>query len=637
MIIDLRNKGIAFKMIISILISVGLIFLILMYYNYSTTKKIIENNIELSVDKIAKSAIDSIEVKLQSVEKTTRTFSFLMFDRIVGVEMFERFLKAAVDNNPLIYGNEVAFEPSAYYKDSLYFGMGYSRQTGESYFYRDYQHKDWYKKVILDKEAFWTDPFVNKATNRLVCSFCMPIYQIDGDTIKIRGAMKSNVPLSWIDKITSNIKVYDNGFAVLVSNSGVFISHPNKKFINHQTLSSLSDMNNIPELKKFDQLRKNGKKGYLEIKNLNTGNKGIIAYSPVANKNWTLAILFPENEYYAELNELHRNIIFIVVAGLIVLFLLVAFISHRITKPLKKLAQITHNIGEGNFNVELPLIKSNDEVGILNNSLLVMQTELKNYVENLKKVTIAKEKIESDVRIAGEIQQSLIPKNFPEQPNKYGIDIYGQLKPAKDISGDLFDYFFIEEKYLYFAVGDVAGKGVPASQFMAVARTLLRSNSKNLRNPDQIVKEINLELSDGNDQDIFVTFFIGIMDMETGLLQYCNAGHNYPYILRKDSSVGLIDKKHGLPLGIFPEGDYKSDKLTLEEGDFIIIYTDGITEAENREKELFNDSRLKDTLKMRKFSSAKVLTNTIISEVESFVGDADQSDDITVLVISRTI
>lgn len=630
----MRNKGIAFKLITSILLSVIFIFFILIYYNYTKSKKIVENNIELSIDKIAESAIDSIEFKLKSVEETTRIFSFMMFDRIVPVDISKRFAQAVVESNPMIYGNEIAFEPYSYYKDSLYFGIGYSEKTGEPFFYHDYHEKDWYKKVIQSKKAFWTDPFINAATNKLVCSFCMPIFKIDGDTFEVTGAMKSNVPISWLDNVISKIEVYESGFATLISKNGTFISHPKKEYINNESLNSLADKLNMPGLKRLNNLKKTGERGHIEFKDINTGKKGILVYAPVAENNWTIAILFLEKEYYGELNVLHRNLIIIVILGAIILFLIISFISNKITKPLKELSIITKGIGAGNFNVKLPLIKSHDEVGQLNHSLQLMQNELKNYIANLKNVTVAKEKIESDVRIAGEIQQSLIPKIFPEYPNKYGLDVYGILKPAKDISGDLFDFFFIDDHF-YFAIGDVAGKGVPASQFMAITRTLLRANSKKLVSPDVIVSEINNELCQGNEQEIFVTFFIGIMELESGKIQYCNAGHNYPYIIRSDSSVETINKKHGLPLGLFKEKEYKYDNLSLNKGESFILYTDGITEAENKNKELFDDKRLKDTLHLRKFSSSKVLTNTIISRVEEFVGDAEQSDDLTILVISR--
>ena len=621
-------------MIISILFSVGIIFITLILYNYYNTKKLIEDNIDLSIDKIAESAIDTIELKLKSVEETTRIFSFMMFDRVVPVDISKKFAKGIVESNDLIYGNEIAFEPYAYYKDSLNFGIGYSKKTGVSFFYNDYHEKDWYKKVIRLKKSFWTEPFINNATNKRVCSFCMPIYKIEGDTFIVMGAMKSNVPISWLDDIISNINVYESGFATLLSKDGVFISHPKKEYINNESLSSLAKKSNIPELLILDNIRKNGKRGFIKLESENRGNNGMIVYAPVADNNWTIAILFPEKEYYSALNDLHKSLILIGLIGILVLFLIVSFISKQITMPLKKLSKVTQSMGAGNFDVKLPLIKSNDEVGQLNNSFLLMQNELREYIANLKNVTIAKQKIESDVRIAGEIQQSLIPKTFPDYPNKYNIDIFGKLKPAKDVSGDLFDFFF-QEDYLYFSIGDVAGKGVPASQFMAITRTLFRANSKIFHNPDEIVNAINQELCQGNEQNMFVTIFLGIMDLNTSELHYCNAGHNYPYIIRKNFTLETLDQKHGLPLGLFEDKLYSSDTLHLYSGESLVLYTDGITEAENKYNELFNDKRLQNALLLRKRSSSKVLTNTIISQVENFVAMAEQSDDITVLVISR--
>jgi sigma-B regulation protein RsbU (phosphoserine phosphatase) len=284
--------------------------------------------------------------------------------------------------------------------------------------------------------------------------------------------------------------------------------------------------------------------------------------------------------------------------------------------------------------VELPAVKGNDEITQLNHSIGKMQHELKEYVANLKSTTAAKERIESELKIANDIQQGIIPKIFPPFPDREDVDLYAVLDPARDVGGDLYDFFFIDDYKLCFAIGDVSGKGVPASLFMAITRTLLRAKVQKNRPVQEIVKSMNEELCQGNENSMFVTFFLGIIDLKTGKTDYCNAGHNHPYLLKADGTVEEIKGTHGTPLGIFEDIDYKSDKLRLQKGDSILMFTDGIPEAMNANDELFTDQRLAEFLKDYPLKSPKTITLDLLNEVQQFAGDAVQSDDITILSLT---
>jgi len=295
----------------------------------------------------------------------------------------------------------------------------------------------------------------------------------------------------------------------------------------------------------------------------------------------------------------------------------------------------TQKIGTGDFNVRLPNVNSNDELAQLTKSFGAMQNQLNKYILNLKETTAAKEKIESELKIAHDIQQSIIPKIFPPPPKRNDVDIYAVLQPAKEVGGDLYDFFYTDDNILAFAVGDVSGKGVPASLFMAITVTLLRAKAKKNMKVNEIVQQINTELCRDNVNSMFVTFFMGMINLKTGELNYCNAGHNYPYIIKNDNNLLCLEQTHGTPLGLYEKMTYKSNSVYLKESDMIVLFTDGVTEAMDKNNNLFTDERFeKDLAGMSTDVSVKEVVDKLLKEIREFTTDAQQSDDITLLTLA---
>jgi sigma-B regulation protein RsbU (phosphoserine phosphatase) len=262
-----------------------------------------------------------------------------------------------------------------------------------------------------------------------------------------------------------------------------------------------------------------------------------------------------------------------------------------------------------------------------------MQHSLAEYVEELKNTTASKAAIENELKVAHDIQMSMLPKTFPPYPERDDIDIYGFLKPAKDVGGDLFDFYIHHEK-LFFCIGDVSGKGVPASLVMAVSRSLFRNISAHTSEPEQIAYTLNEALADGNERAMFVTAFIGVLDLETGLLSYCNAGHNNPLIIGKE--VSMLSCDPNLPLGVMDGVTFEKQEMVIEPQTTVFLYTDGLNEAENIQHDQFDIQRVID-LATSMVKEGQDQPTTIIQKmteaVHAFVGEAEQSDDLTMLAI----
>jgi sigma-B regulation protein RsbU (phosphoserine phosphatase) len=262
-----------------------------------------------------------------------------------------------------------------------------------------------------------------------------------------------------------------------------------------------------------------------------------------------------------------------------------------------------------------------------------MESRLQEYLVELEETTAERERIASELSIAHDIQVGLLPKNLPRLP---GCDVFARVIPAKEVGGDLFDLVQIDETRLLLVVADVSGKGVPGGMFMAVTKTLLDAAIVTCMTPDEIVRFLNDRLVAGNDAFMFVTMFLAIFDSESGRLEYTNAGHNPPYIRRKDGTLETLSKRHGMALGITPDQDYESSEALLEEGDVLVAFSDGVTEAQDTAQSLYTEERLESCLRSLPLQSAGEIATAVIDGVMQFQGAAPQADDITILALRIT-
>lgn len=255
----------------------------------------------------------------------------------------------------------------------------------------------------------------------------------------------------------------------------------------------------------------------------------------------------------------------------------------------------------------------------------------------VEKETLAvKERMESELKVARDIQLSLVPKTFPPFPDIGSFDIYAVLEPAKEVGGDLYDFFFIDEQHLCFVIGDVSGKGIPAALFMSATRSALKAQADKALSPAEILFKVNNELCRGNETCMFVTLFCGILDIGTGEVIYSSAGHNPPYIYRRPGTLEAVTKKHGMALGTMEDLPYRQDRLQLRAGDALVMYTDGVSEAMNVNNELFSEARLQSSIKSGKTAEPQYIVKNLLADVDDFTRGAEQSDDITILVLTYT-
>lgn len=513
----------------------------------------------------------------------------------------------------------------------------------------DYLNADWFKEALSKDEGYWGKAFFEGTDQQTaLVSFLMPIHDKQHRTVAILGV---DLSLDWLNKDVQLMKTrttghdsiiinssgdnkwqaQDNAYYFMVDTTGTLLIHPDKSRILKRNIQDF--VNEDPQ---------NITQNILTLKSGNNseflleGEEVFITYKPVKDTNWSIALVVPLVYLKGFAVGISSFMIMSILIGILAVYIFGRRTIKKATKPLKQLAASANEVAKGNFQTNLPPLKSRDEIHLLRDSFEQMQHSLASYVEELKITTAQKASIESELKIAHDIQMAMLPKNFPPFPERNDIDIYGTLKPAKSVGGDFFD-FHIRDERLFFCIGDVSGKGVPAALIMAVTRSLFHNISSYASQPDSIVYALNNALTNGNENNMFVTLFVGVFDLHTGLLQYCNAGHEPPLLVGQD--VGVLPCESNLPVGVVCDFKFSQQEAKIAPQTTIFLYTDGLNEAENATHVQFGDLRIESVAKQA-LAEGKYQPQNIIQKmsdaVHSFVGDAEQSDDLTMLSIQYT-
>ncbi|HEY5511117.1 MAG TPA: SpoIIE family protein phosphatase [Prolixibacteraceae bacterium] len=638
----MKKRTLAAHIIRSVLLfCIGIFAVIFSIYYYYTRETIKETTRENAIF-LANNTVSQIEQVLNPIEKIPEIIARMMESSFLTEDSLIPFLKSVLRNNKTIYASAIAYEPSYFPEKGLYYAPYVFRQGdsisitslgGENY---EYFFMDWYQIPKMTQSPYWSEPYFDEGgANILMTTYSIPFYTYKKGVRNFSGVVTIDVSLEFLIQIMSNVKILETGYAFLISRNGVIITHPNKKYVMNESIFSIAKENNQPGMRDVGRKMVQGQSNFAsaDFKSKYKAGKLFINYKSLPSSHWSIGVIYPQSEMLASLRKINIILLFLVFFGLTLLSVFIIRIINKITDPLKHLAGSARLIAAGNFNVKLPEIKTRDEMEELCDSFIYMQKELAEYIVTLKDTTSAKEKIESELRIAREIQMAMIPHIFPPFPDLPQIDVFAVLKSAKEVGGDLYDFFVIDGDKFCFAIGDVSGKGVPASLFMAVTRTLVRSISDKEISPAVIVSSLNKSLSDNNESSMFVTFFLGVLDLGTGLLHYCNAGHNPPVIIRGKGEVVMFEKTKFIPVGLFEDFEYREFSLQLEDGDKIFLYTDGVSEAENVDNKLFGDDHLLNIVRQNSTASPRELIHKMEEEIAIHVNGFTQSDDITMMTI----
>jgi sigma-B regulation protein RsbU (phosphoserine phosphatase) len=635
------TKGLAFKLSLSILCATALIISGILYYNYHFSKRLLLESARETAEQLTRATLNRMESVLISAQRVPESLLLFLQHPSFNEESLKEMLGFVLQNKPEVFGSAVAFAPYALQPDKEGYAPYYYR-SGEGFEFKNldnedykYFNWDWYTLARDSGQPLWTEPYLDLGgSNILMSTYSLPFYSESSSGQAFRGVITADLSLGWLEEMMNSIKVFETGYVILISEKGTVITHP----IRHFQMRNLSELSQEAHNKSMaeiaDHMIQTGE-GFFPFISLVDKRPSWMYYSTLPQTKWHMAVVFPEEELFAGLHKLFLYTIFMGILGIILLSVIVILFSAQITKPLRKLTVTANLIGEGNFNVDIREESSTREISMLGHALSRMQAELKDYMRNLESTTAAKERFESELNIAHDIQQGMIPKIFPPFPDREDVDIYALLEPARQVGGDFYDFFFLDDETLFFAIGDVSDKGVPAALMMSMTITLFRAKSDISHEINKIVDSLNHDISRDNVNLMFVTFFMGILNVRTGKLRYCNAGHNYPLLMRKDGRLETLAETHGIPLGINVDQVYKSGDIALDKSETLVLFTDGITEALNMKGEFYGDERLENLIRNRcRGLDPGQITGTIMEDVIGFADTPERSDDITLLVLS---
>lgn len=571
---------------------------------------------------------------LDRVKVATDNTAWLITRHLDGPDSMFVYSRRILENNPDLDGCSIAFEPDFFKEKGRWFSAyslnsnGTIQTTQEGNPYYEYFYMDWYQLCKLLDRPVWTEPFADYNPEgiyspEMITSYCKPIKDSDGKYI---GTISVDLSLNWLSQTISAVKPYPNSYSIMIGRGGTYFVHPDTNKLFYQTIFTETLEHEDTALVSLGHAMQNGEEGMKQLKI--DGENCYVFYKPLGETGWSTAIVCPESDIFGSFNRMKTSIMLAVGAGLLLLLFASIRIITRELKPLKQLASQAETIASGNFEKTLPDSNRFDEIGQLSHSFKDMQHSLITYIDELKTTTAQKASIENELKVASDIQMSMVPRIFPAFPNRKDIDLYAYMTPAKEVGGDLYD-FFVQDERLYFCIGDVSGKGIPASLFMAVTRNLFRIVAQQGHTPAEIAQQINTILSHENDQNMFVTMFIGCADLKTGYLDYCNCGHNAPLL---DNSFMDV-KNTNFPLGVLEGASFVGESIDDIRDRQLLLYTDGLNEAENPQKELFGEKRVFDILNGTQNMDSRTIILTLRDAVERHRNGAVPNDDLTLLCL----
>ncbi len=619
----------------------SIVFVVALVFLFAQARYAVQREAKEHASQLLNNTALRVNTVLNQVEVATENTSWLVGRHLKTPDSMYVYARAIVENNPELAGCSISFEPYYYPRKGRYFSVYAKQENGkvsvvqegdESY---EYFFMDWYQLPKLLGHSAWTEPFLGEypeeeaVQDKMVVSYCKRIEDENG---KYVGTIASDLSLRWLSETISAVKPYPHSYSFMIGRGGTFFVHPDPEKLLYQSIFTETMEQDNPERMALGKAMVSGEEG-MRMLTLN-GELCYVFYQPLGETGFSAAIVCPERDIFYGYNRLRNVVILIFILGMLIMHIILSTVFRREIAPMRSLAEQAETIADGNFDEVLLDTGRKDEIGRLVHSFSEMQRSLVKYIEEIKNTSAEKASIERELYVARDIQMSMVPRIFPPFPEREDIDLFASMTPAKEVGGDLYD-FFVENECLYFCIGDVSGKGVPASLFMAVTRNLFRVIAQQGNSPEEIAKSINHALSAENDQGMFVTMFIGKVNLKTGELTYCNCGHNPPVVCEPGKEARFLPMQYvNLALGTWDGFEFQGERIPDIREWKILLYTDGLNEAENPRYELFGNDRLIQLMNGVAQLDAEGIIQMLQEEVERHRSGASPNDDLTLLSLT---
>ncbi len=628
-----RGVSIAARLTVMIFIGVGALFAGIILYGYFASRGALELEFAGRMENLGRAAENEFLRIPGAAEAVTRDLAEVLLQFAPPPEKIAELMRRLLESHPDISGLSIGFSRDAADPRYRNFCPQASREGG-TIRYRDlaggadWTVQEWYQLPLQMGRALWTEPFFGEG-GRLMVSHAVPVYDANW---RYLATVCASLELHRLAGVFSEMRIGGNGYAFMVTGDATFVSHPRRELLMRETLFSVAEMEDRPDLVNLGHRMIQGETGTASLFDPLRGRL-IVFFRPVGKMGWSIGVLFPEEDALADIMRLRRVQALLGLCGLIALLAAGLFISGRINGPIRLLKDSAARLASGDLAVPLPPVAARDEVGLLTASFASMRDDLVLHLERLKTEIAARERVAGELDIARSIQMSLVPRTFPPFPEDRRFDLHACLEPAREIGGDFYDFFLADNDHLLLVIGDVSGKGIPAALFMAVTRSFVKalasSGGKSL-SPAKLMTAVNDRLAEGNDACMFATLCFVLVDLRDGAFTYACGGHPPPRLIGTDGATPLPRVAGALagPMGgvKFSEGAGR-----LQDGEGLLLFTAGVTEALDPDGRLLGEGTMDRWLGEARGFGAAELVHEMRRRIAAFAGGAEQSDDITIL------
>ena len=635
-----RGGSITTRLITVLTLCAGVIIGLGMLLDYRLSRDELLGRLQRESDDTVRAAIIDMENWLNGIESATLLLARVLQQREYSQEGLRQMLRDVVEVNGAIFGATIALaQPPGAQDKSLGFAPYYYRHNGELAYAdlavaeNNYQQQKWYTDTVAAGKPLWVEPYFDETGGRvLMTTFAVPVYRTDATGTRfLYAVLTADVALTELHHYLQRLRLGGNGFGVLLSRNGIVLSSRNPANTMRHFSDAIIEDTNKETLQEMFEAVLDGEVITRQHQCAHVLGRCVMRLGSLQATGWPVGVVYSEDEMTAPLRAFELKIALTSLLTLLLIAISVVIVTRRLTRPLAALAQASDRIAQGDLDAPLPQAQGDDEVARLIQSFGAMKTDLKSYISDLEAATARRSRLQGELGAAREIQMAMLPHGgmANEQDETYGL--WARVAPARSVGGDLYSYYR-RDRFLFIAVGDVSDKGIPAAMFMARAISLIQQLAVTAADPAAAMNRLNDVLTSGNDNCMFVTLFMGLLNLDSLELRFSSAGHTAPSLARGHGVTSLAQES-GPALGLAPDQVFPVNSVQLRAGDRLAMFTDGIDEAFNLQDEMFGIDRFNQALLASRALPITEAGDSLFDILGAFAGERPQSDDICLLLL----
>jgi sigma-B regulation protein RsbU (phosphoserine phosphatase) len=609
-----------------------------MWLDYRLSRQDIVQGLQLQARDTVDGVLTDMDNWLDAVEGSTLFLGRILQQQEYPPDQLRQLLQDVVENNEDIFGATIALDPKRY-GDARGFAPYYFRGD-DGIAYADlaagdgrYWDKSWFASPVASEQPVWVEPYFDRGGGEvLMTTFAVPVYTTaETGERELFGVVTADITLEELQNYLARLKLSASGSAILLSREGVILSARNRSLTMRHYTDTAGGKRELQAWRQLVSAALAGETIERQLPCPDTSGSCVVRMDALDSTGWPVGVVHPEREMLAPLRQFQLKLGLTSLFTLLLLGLAVYLVTRRITRPLAALATASSELARGKLDTTLPAARGRDEVATLVRSFHVMREDLQNYIDDLEAATASRSRLEGELAAARDIQMSMLPQGGEAMETDPAFRLWATVIPAKSVGGDLYTYHH-RDGLLYIAVGDVSDKGVPAALFMARAISFIQQWMGSGIDPTEAMALINNLLEEGNDNCMFLTLFLGVLDLESLELRFASGGHTEPALLRNGRPLTLAQDS-GAALGLARDQGFTLNRVQLQAGDRLALWTDGIDEAFNTQREMFGLPRLLEAFLAGGNRQIEDAGTAILGAVQDFSSGTSQSDDITLLLL----